>query len=270
MSYKRVIIVDLAALGVRSDNESAQHNSDNDTILTHVLNQSSVFALPALHQLGFFNVYFDDNEEVEIKPKATYGTTRTRSIMNKPCSGLREMFDCSLSYRVSTVFEEAAKQTKSIIISKFVSYLFSQEFSDIHQVGTDQEAFDELDSQLDKVDRGLLFMQLPELQEMAESDDFDEFTDELYVVDRYLEKLMDNLNDDDLLMVLSSRVGDNRSKDGLSTYKILPVMMHDNHFEGQHFTNQPYVCEVGATVLNCLGIQDRVISPKHSLFPCDR
>ncbi|WP_429970467.1 phosphopentomutase [Fructilactobacillus sp. Tb1] len=268
MSYKRVILVDLAALGLRSDNESAQHNSDNDTMLTHVLNQSSDFALPALHKLGFFNIYFNDNEEVNPHIAATFGLTRTRCIVNKPCSGLREMFDCSLSYRVSSVFEETAKKTKSIIISKFVSYLFSQELSDIYQVCTDEEAFAELEHQLGKNDAGFFYMQLPQLQELAENDDFDAFSDELAVVDQHLTNIMNNLRDDDLLMVVSSRVGDNRSRDGFSTYKILPVMMHDNASTCHHFTDEPYVCEVGATVLAAMGLQDAVISPKHSLLPC--
>ncbi|WP_395317751.1 phosphopentomutase [Fructilactobacillus frigidiflavus] len=268
MSYKRVILVDLAALGLRSDNESAQHNSDNDTILTHVLNQSSDFALPALHKLGFFNVFFNDNEEVNPQIAATYGLTRTRCIVNKPCSGLREMFDCSLSYRVSSVFEETAKQTRSIIISKFVSYLFSQELSDIYQVSTDEEAFAELDHQLEKNDAGFFYTQLPQLQELAEADDFDGFSDELAVVDHHLANLMNNLRDDDLLMVVSSRIGDNRSRDGFSTYKILPVMIHDNASTCHHFTDEPYVCEVGATVLAAMGLQDQVVSPKHSLLPC--
>lgn len=268
MSYKRVILVDLAALGLRSDNESAQHNSDNDSMLTHVLNQSSEFALPALHKLGFFNVFFKDNPEANSQIAATYGLTRTRCIVNKPCSGLREMFDCSLSYRVSSVFEETAKQSRSVIISKFVSYLFSQELSDIYQVSTDEEAFAELDHQLGKYDTGFFYTQLPQLQELAESDDFDGFSDELAVVDHHLSNLMNNLRDDDLLMVVSSRIGDNRSRDGFSTYKILPVMMHDNASTCHHFKNQPYVCEVGATVLAAMGLQDQVISPKHSLLPC--
>ncbi len=268
MSYKRVILVDLAALGLRSDNESAQHNSDNDTMLTHVLNQSSDFSLPALHKLGFFNVFFNDNEEIDPHIVATYGLARTRCIVNKPCSGLREMFDCSLSYRVSSVFEETAKHTNSIIISKFVSYLFSQELSDIYQVSTDEEAFSELDHQVEKNDEGFFYTQLPQLQELAQSNDFDAFTDELTVVDHHLSNLMNNLSDDDLLMVVSSRIGDNRTRDGFPTYKILPVMIHDNHSDCHHFKNEPYVCEVGATVLAAMGLQDQVISPKHSLLPC--
>ncbi|USS84832.1 phosphopentomutase [Fructilactobacillus myrtifloralis] len=267
MSYKRVILVDLAALGLRSDNESAQHNSDNDTLLTHVLNQSAESALPTFHKLGLFNVYFDSDEESDNPPIATYGLTRTRSIVNKACSGLREMFDCALSYRVSSVFEEVGKRTNSITISRFVSYLFSQEHSRHIQVGNDQDAFAVLKHQLEKNQAGFFYLQVPSLQTYAQENEFEDFTDALNDVDQYLNQVMEQLHDDDLLMVVSSRVGDNRSKDGFSTYKILPFMLYNQNLKAEHLLDKPFVCEVGGTVLAALGLQQDVISPKHNLLP---
>ncbi|USS87932.1 phosphopentomutase [Fructilactobacillus hinvesii] len=267
MSYKRVILVDLAALGMRSDNESAQHNSDNDTLLTHVLNQSSESALPTFHKLGLFNIYFDRDDDPDLQPIATYGLTRTRSIVNKSCSGLREMFDCSLSYRVSSVFEEVGKHSNSIVISRFMSYLFSQEHTRHLQVGNDQDAFAVLHHQLDKNKAGFFYLQVPSLQTDTEANDFDGFTDALNEVDQQLKGVLEQLHPDDLLMVVSSRVGDNRSKDGFSTYKILPVMIYNENLTPTHIAGKPYVCEVGGTVLAALGLQDLVTSPKHNLLP---
>ncbi|KRN79994.1 hypothetical protein IV52_GL000111 [Fructilactobacillus lindneri DSM 20690 = JCM 11027] len=259
--------MDLAALGLRSNTESAQHNSDKNTMLTHVLKHSSDFALPSLHKLGLFAAYSDADFGTDNIPIATYGLALTRSIVNKPLSGLREMFDCSLSYRVSSVFEEVAKRSETVIISRFLSYLFAQEFCNLFQIGTDEAAFSELDHQLEKVETGFIYAQLPDLQEFDEKDQVNNFMNELSVVDNYLGKLMNNLHDDDLLMVVSSRVGDAQSRDGFSTYKILPAMLYNNQALNHHFQEEPYVCEVGSTVLAALGLQDSVISPKHSLLP---
>ncbi|USS87095.1 phosphopentomutase [Fructilactobacillus cliffordii] len=267
MSYKRVVLVDLASLGMRSDNESAQHNSDNDTLLTHVLNQSSESALPTFHKLGLFNIYFANDDDPDTWPIATYGLARTRSIVNKSCSGLREMFDCSLSYRVSSVFEEVGKQSNSMIISRFMSYLFSQEHTRHLQVGNDHDAFAVLNHQLDKEIPGFFYLQVPSLQNYVQENDFDGFTDALNEVDQYLKQLLERLHSDDLLMVVSSRVGDNQSKDGFSTYKILPFMLYNQNLDPHHVLEKPYVCEVGGTVLAALGLQHLVASPQHNLLP---
>ncbi|EKK20438.1 Phosphopentomutase [Fructilactobacillus florum 8D] len=269
MSDKRVIVVDLAALGLRVNNLSATHNSDNDTLVTHVLNQSSDFALPALHRLGLFNLYataIGTQVGTQVPLVATYGLTRTRSLVNRPVSGLREMFDCSLPYRVTSVFEETARTGKSVIISRMVSYLFSQEFSTLIQVCTNELGFHKLDEQLAENDQGFFYLQLPELQSFGEAGQFSAFLDSLTRVDQALERLMGNLRADDLLLVVSSRIGDSQSQDGFSTYKRLPVMIYDRQqTQGRHFSNEPFVCEVGATVLAALGLQGRVTSPRHSL-----
>ncbi|KID41087.1 hypothetical protein [Fructilactobacillus fructivorans] len=269
MSYKRVIVVDLASLGLRSDNEAEQLNASSDNILSHVLNQSSKSDLPTLRRLGLFNIFFNgDHSSDEVNPVGAYGLVRTNSVVNKPASGLREMFDCAVNSRVSSVFEEVYKaQKSSVIISRFVEYLQVQDFSKRIQVPNNTATFVELNQQLEKMRSGFIYAQVPELQAAAMEGDLDQFSSELKKVDVMLGELMDSLEDDDLLIVTSSRVGDSQTQDGLSTYKILPVMLYDNQSNGKHIEDIDRVSVIGGTVLDGLGILAKVKRPSKSLIP---
>ncbi|KRN12432.1 phosphopentomutase [Fructilactobacillus fructivorans] len=269
VSYKRVIVVDLASLGLRSDNEAEQLNASSDNILSHVLNQSSKSDLPTLRRLGLFNIFFNgDHSSDEVNPVGAYGLVRTNSVVNKPASGLREMFDCAVNSRVSSVFEEVYKaQKSSVIISRFVEYLQVQDFSKRIQVPNNTATFVELNQQLEKMRSGFIYAQVPELQAAAMEGDLDQFSSELKKVDVMLGELMDSLEDDDLLIVTSSRVGDSQTRDGLSTYKILPVMLYDNQSNGKHIEDIDRVSVIGGTVLDGLGILTKVKRPSKSLIP---
>lgn len=228
MANKRMIILDLASLGIGEAPDANRFFSIGADTLGHIASKDLNVA--NLKSLGLGNIRWDNEIDTiaqEVASRGFYGKMVNVIDQNDASAGFREMFDYTTSLRTTSVMDLMAEQKFNVaIISSFANYLEKQDEIHSVQVPNDSKAFVELNSQMDIQDSGLIYCQLPELKQFAHHKDVDGYTQQLSHVDKLLGKLMDNLRENDILIVTSSYASDPSCQRDV-TREYLPIMVYN-------------------------------------------
>ncbi|UQS87107.1 hypothetical protein MOO44_02800 [Nicoliella spurrieriana] len=271
MNFRRIIIIDLASLGMGEASDANRYDSIGADTIGHLDEQfADRLRLPALESLGFGNIRWD-HELTTIPmvehPKGFYGKMHAQVKTSHASSTLREMFDYSEPLRVVSIFNNLARQGFSnVLISRFVNYLESQDVCKQVQCASDDVSFVEVLYNLKKVEEGIIYNQVPELAIAARQNNASAYASRLMVVDKQIQLLMDTMLDTDLLMVTASFAKD-IAIDKPTTREYLPIILYTKHYqEGHSLGIRRTLGDVATTIM------DNFTSPmsksdfKHSLL----
>jgi phosphopentomutase len=228
MTKKRLIILDLASLGIGEAPDANRFSSVGADTLGYVA--SNGLSVSNLAHLGLGNIRWD-NEIPAIptvdKPMAFYGKMVNRVANNGISAGFREMFDYTTGLRTVSVMDLMAEQKLNVsIISSFANYLEKQDAIHSVQVSNDSKAFIELHHQLAVQKTGLIYCQLPCLHQIAQKADVATYVQQLEKIDRKLSEILQVLTDDDMLIITASFAKDCRLP-MVTTREYLPLIVYN-------------------------------------------
>ncbi|MEJ6400119.1 hypothetical protein [Nicoliella lavandulae] len=238
MNFRRIIIIDIASLGMGEAGDANRYHSIGADTIGHLDEQfSEMLKLPTLESLGFGNIRWDHQLQtvpmVE-HPKGFYGKMHARVNASHASSTLREMFDYSEPLRVVSIFNNLARQGFSnVLISRFVNYLETQDVCKQVQCANDDLSFIEVLNHLKKVGEGIIYNQVPELAIAARKHHAKEYASRLMIIDKQIQLLMDTMLDTDLLMITSSFAKD-VDFDQPTTREYLPIILYTKQIEQGH------------------------------------
>ncbi|MHA8138502.1 phosphopentomutase, partial [Lactobacillaceae bacterium Scapto_B20] len=238
MNFRRIIIIDIASLGMGEASDANRYDSIGADTIGHLDEQfGGRLSLPTLESLGFGNIRWD-NELKAVpmvdEPKGFYGKMHAEVEANHASSTLREMFDYEEPLRILSVFNHLAREgLTNVLISRFVNYLENQDVCKQVQCANDDLAFIEVLHNLKKVEEGIVYAQVPELTIAARDQNLDDYAAHLMVVDKQIQLLMDTMLDTDLLVITSSFAKD-VTMDRATTREYLPLILYTNQIETGH------------------------------------
>ena len=261
MDFRRVIVIDLAGLGIGEASDAKRFNSVGADMLGHIARFAGPnFVLPALSRLGLGNIR--SNDPVVGLPPAEdpigyYGKIRLKSQNNATLSGLREMFDYQTDIRTTSVIDSIVGLlgVNSILITNYLSYLSNQNVAQVIPVNSDEAGFNELHQQVIAPNNGLLYFRLLDLQQKALEADGKGCIDGLNVVDQHLSRLMRELYSTDLLMITSTFAND-PTVDVVPTREYLPLIAYmPAKPEGKSLGIRRTLADIGATTAQIFGVE---------------
>ncbi|GAA3191871.1 phosphopentomutase [Lentilactobacillus kefiri] len=261
MNFRRVIVLDLASLGIGESSDANRFDSVGADTLGHIATlEGSNFQLPTLSRLGLGNIRYSDPvvglPPVE-DPIGFFGKIRSKSEENSKLSGLREMFDFQTATRTTSVIDAIVGLlgVHSILISDYQSYLSNQNQAEVIPVNTDDAGFKELHQQVIAPNNGLLYYRTLGLQENAISGNRQGCIDSLKTVDQHLARLMRELYSTDLLIITSTFAND-PALDVTPTREYLPLIAYTSSSpEGKALGIRRTLADVGATIGEIFGLE---------------
>lgn len=210
MTHKRMIILDIASLGIGEAPDANRFNSVGADTLGHVADKG--LSVPNLIDLGLGNIRWD-NELAAVPqndaPRAFFGKMVPNVASYKGSATYREMFDYTTDARTVSVMDLMAEQNMDVsIISSFTNYLEKQDEISTLQVPSDSKAFVELSAKMRTQKDGLIYCQVPEVHILAKARNCFGYAEQLNKVDETIGKIVERLRDTDLLLILSSEAID--------------------------------------------------------------
>lgn len=260
MNFRRVIVLDLASLGVGECSDANRFNSVGADTLGHIAAlDGDDFQLPTLNRLGLGSIRYSD-PVVGLPPGddpiGFFGKIRSKSRDNSTLSGLREMFDFQSPTRTTSVIDSIVGLlgVHSILISNYQSYLSNQNEAEVIPVNTDDAGFEQLHQQVVAPNNGLLYFRTMGLQESNASDDLKGSVDALKLVDQHLARLMRELYSTDLLIITASFANDS-TLDVTPTREYLPLIAYTSSSpEGKALGIRRTLADIGATIGEIFGL----------------
>ncbi|MBW1604844.1 phosphopentomutase [Lactobacillus sp. Sy-1] len=238
MNFRRIIIIDMASLGMGEASDANRYDSIGADTIGHLDEEfADKLRLPTLESLGFGNIRWDH----ELKtipmvdhPKGFFGKMHAQVEASHASSTLREMFDYSEPLRIVSIFNSIARQGFSnVLISRFVNYLENQDVCKQVQCASDDVSFIEVLHHLKKTEEGIIYNQVPGLATSARQGDANDYVSRLMIIDKQIQLLMDTMLDTDLLMITSSFAKDLKINKP-TTREYLPIILYANQFEEGH------------------------------------
>lgn len=215
MNFKRVILLDLASLGIGEANDANRYDSIGADTLRHVIEQAHMpVKLTNLSKLGLGNLFWQnpiDAIPLAEEPDGFFGRIQISSTSNTDGTGIREMFDYQDRSRTASVLDSLPRQHSqqtTVLISYFHSYFANQEAAQLVDIDDDMNAFATLDNQLQRVTNGLMVVRLTDLEKASNSADANQFVNQLNVIDVQIGHVFAQLHDDDLVLITSSYAND--------------------------------------------------------------
>ncbi|MHA8110597.1 alkaline phosphatase family protein [Lactobacillaceae bacterium Melli_B4] len=271
MNFRRVIIIDIASLGIGEASDANRYDSIGADTIGHLDEQfADRLSLPTLESLGFGNIRWDNQLQtvpMVDNPKGFYGKMHAAVEANHASSTLREMFDFAEPLRVVSIFNHLAREGfNNVLISRFVNYLENQDVCKQVQCANDDLAFIEVLHNLKKVEEGIIYAQVPELAIAARNQDADDYVARLMVVDRQIKLLMDTMLDSDLLVITSSFAKDIQFVRA-TTREYLPLILYTNQIETGHSLGiRRTLGDIATTIVDNFTEPDSKNDFKHSLL----
>lgn len=260
MNFRRVIVLDLASLGVGECSDANRFNSVGADTLGHIAAlDGDDFQLPTLNRLGLGNIRYSDlvvGLAPGDDPIGFFGKIRSKSRDNSTLSGLREMFDFQSPTRTTSVIDSIVGLlgVHSILISNYQSYLSNQNEAEVIPVNTDDAGFEQLHQQVVAPNNGLLYFRTMGLQQSNASDDLKGSVDALKLVDQHLARLMRELYSTDLLIITASFANDS-TLDVTPTREYLPLIAYTSSSpEGKALGIRRTLADIGATIGEIFGL----------------
>lgn len=235
MTHKRMIVLDIASLGLGEAPDANRFDSIGADTLGHIADKG--LNVSNLINLGLGNVRWD-NEIKSIPqvdaPRGFFGKMVTTVDSNRGSASFREMFDYTAGVRTASVMDLLAEKQHSVsIISSFAYYWEKQDDISMVQVPDDSKAFIELSAKMRTQKSGLIYCQLPELRHFARMNDSVGYAKQLNVLDETIGKVLERLRDNDLLLITSSYAID-PTRDNRITREYLPlIVFNPNKDEGK-------------------------------------
>lgn len=242
MNFNRVIILDIASLGIGEASDANRYNSVGADTLGHVLAEvDRSVALPNLTQLGLGNIRWQNplpNIPQVDNPHGFFSQMHMAINGNTEFSGLREMFDFQGSDRVDSVFGTLAnaklRNSRVSLISPFTSYIANQRSLDKVAIASDQQAFNALRERIGLDSTGVIYTRLVDCQAAALKRDADRYAAALEHVDRHLGRLMDDMFNSDMLIVTASYAHDFIIGENGPTREYLPMLAYTPQITSGH------------------------------------
>ena len=269
MNFRRVVIVDMASLGIGAARDATKYDSTDADTLGH-LDAQYLLDVPTFQQLGLGNIQ-RSRPLLTIpsisQPHGFYGRLKVMSRSNARDASLREMFDFNQPLRTLSLFNHLARcRYNTVIISRFISYLANQDCCTQIQEADDNTAFKTLVAQLQQMDTGLLYLQVPELPTAAEQKDVQGYAARLAIVDKQVELLMSKLTSTDLLVLTSSFANDPTIHRCQITREYLPLLLYTPGIEvGGSLGTHP-AGDVAITLIDNFGLASSKLSKRHNLL----
>ena len=254
MNFRRIVVVDIASLGIGAAPDATRYHSKRADTLGH-LDAQYLLDVPTLQRLGLGNIQRPQpflTVPPAKRPAGFYGKLRISSVSGTKDASLREMFDFNQPLRTLSVFNHLARcRYRTIIISRFISYLANQDCCIQIQSASDNTGFKKLISHLKRMDTGLMYLQVPELQSMATRKDLQGYAARFAIVDKQLELLMSVMTSTDLLMITSSFANDPADQQRQVTREYLPILMYTPGFKiGHSLGTRATAGDVAATIID--------------------
>ncbi|QBP17711.1 phosphopentomutase [Acetilactobacillus jinshanensis] len=254
MHFRRVIVVDIASLGLGAMPDAKRYHSEKANTLGH-LDEQYLLNVPTLQRLGLGNIR-RHHQFLTIPPAKTplgfYGKLKVRTHSGTKDASLREMFDFNEPLRTLSVFNHLSRcHYRTIIISRFISYLADQDCCLQIQSANDNTGFRKLINNLKQMDTGLIYLQVPELQWVATQKDPQGYAARLSIVDKQIELLMSTLTSTDLLIITSSFANDPSYPERQITREYLPLIMYTPEVSKGHYVGtRKSVGDIAATLID--------------------
>lgn len=270
MNFRRVILLDLASLGIGESSDANQFDSVGADTLRHAIEQADIpIQVPHLESLGLANIFwqnpltqFESNEY----PNGFFGRIQLASKSNTKITGIREMFDYQAPTRTASVLDSIPRQHPKLsttIISYFQSYFASQEAAQLVDIDNDVEAFKLLKDQLKIVDSGLLLVRLQALEQAADDGNANQYIASLNDIDLHIGKLLSSLHHNDLVIITSSYANDFTLKGAQPTREYLPLLTYTpNNVSGHALGIRRTLGDIGKALIDIFSIDE---DPKYQI-----
>ncbi|GLB47263.1 hypothetical protein WR164_12420 [Philodulcilactobacillus myokoensis] len=271
MKFRRVIIIDIASLGLGATADADRFNSTGADTLGH-LDQHfhSTLKLPTLTQLGLGNIRADHpvkSVPAVDHPWGFFGSLINRVQDNTPNAGIREMLDIDMHCRIIGVLNELIRRNFSVtVISPLENYLIDQDWAKQIQASDDDMAYSQLMVQLKTLEQGLIYFQPPVIRRDAYQHQMRGYKANLEVMDKQLGILFEKLDPTDMVIVTSSFAND-PTFDQQYTREKLPLLIYSPAYQnGKSIGDNHYAGDIGKTIID---IFKRHSNTKfaHSLLP---
>ncbi|XIF19462.1 MAG: phosphopentomutase [Acetilactobacillus jinshanensis] len=254
MHFRRIVVIDIASLGIGAAPDAKKYHSEKANTLGH-LDAQYLLDVPTLQRLGLGNIR-RHHQFLTIPPAkhplGFYGKLRVTTRSGAKDASLREMFDFNQPLRTLSVFNHLSRcHYRTIIISRFVSYLADQDCCTQIQSANDNTGFKKLINNLKQMDTGLIYFQVPELQSAAVHKDPQGYAARLSIVDKQIDLLMSVMTSTDLLIVTSSFANDPSYPQQTVTREYLPLIMYTpEDTKGRYVGTRKTAGDVAATIID--------------------
>lgn len=273
MDFQRVIIIDIASLGVGEASDANRYHSVGADTLGHVAQQTSGLTLPTLTKLGLGNSRSDNPIEglpAVKQPLGNYGKIHLEGLGNQPQSGIREMLDYQDGIRVTSVIDPVVKYSddyaRSVMITNYQSYISNQSLADIVAVNKDSLAFQTLHHEIVSPVNGLVYMIVQGLPRAAENGDLKKYLEILEETDQHIAQVINELHRTDLLIITSSFAND-MTVAVSPTREYLPLIVYSPDYESGHSIGIRHsLADIGATIAEVFSLNYSKESVGHSFL----
>ncbi len=272
MDLNRVIVLDLASLGMGEGPDANRFNSVNADTIGHLdASYADRVVVPTLIDLGLGNIRWDNPlahiPEVPAS-RGFYGKMCSQVNSARVNSGLREMFDFNASTRTLSIFDLLARQFNNVsIIASFANYLENQNINNSVQIPDDSKAFIELSNKLVSQHDGLIYCQPPELKNYAKAKDADGYVRQLNWLDGKIQSLCETLEREDLLIITANFANDPTYSAQQLTREYLPLLMYTPSIEHGHSLGIKRSSGViASTILDVFGLYNQKVMDNPSLL----
>ncbi|GAF37426.1 phosphopentomutase [Lentilactobacillus farraginis] len=274
MDFQRIVIIDLASLGIGEASDANRYHSVGADTLGHIAGQAGeMLQLPTLGKLGLGNIRTENPvpglPAVE-KPAGFYGKIHVQSLGNQPQGGIREMLDYQDGIRVTSVIDPLVKGSddyaRSVMITNYQSYISNQNLADIVAVNRDSLAFQTLHHEVVSPFNGLIYMSVQDLPRAAADGDPKAYLEILRDADRHIAQVMSEMKRTDLLVITATFANDLTAAVS-PTREYLPLIIYYPAIEtGRPLGVRHSLADIGATIADMFSLNYDKESIGHSFL----
>lgn len=274
MNFQRVILMDIASLGIGEASDAKDFNAVGADTIGHVAAEvKGTLKLPTLGRLGLGNIRFGhpiNGLPPVDHPLGFYGKIHLQGMGNDPESGTREMLDYQDGTRVTSVIDPIVKfsddYAQSIMITNYQSYIANQNLADIVAVNRDNLAFQTLHHEVNLPVKGFIYIALQNLRQDAENGDREAYLEDLREVDQQIAQTINEMHQTDLLIVTASFAND-MTLAVSPTREYLPLIAYTPiNQDGQSLGIRHSIADIGATIADVFSLDYSIESVGQSFL----
>ncbi|QHB51556.1 phosphopentomutase [Lentilactobacillus hilgardii] len=274
MDFQRVIVIDLASLGIGEASDANRYHSIGTDTLGHVaIRVGNRLKLPTLGRLGLGNIRFGNpvNGLPPVdQPLGFYGKIHLEGLSNSPEGGIREMLDYQDGIRVTSVIDPIVKYSddyaRSIMITDYKSYISNQNLADIVAVNKDSLAFQTLHHEVISPVKGLIYMSVQGLPRAAENGSVDQYLEILRETDQHIAQVINEMSRTDLLIITATFANDMTAAVS-PTREYLPLIAYrPSNEDGRALGIRHSLADIGATIAEAFSLSYSKESVGHSFL----
>ncbi|WP_268913525.1 phosphopentomutase [Lentilactobacillus sp. SPB1-3] len=263
MKIKRVIILDLASMGIGESADANRFDSVGADTLGHLLaDDSTQITVPALTELGLGNIrYQNPISQIPIvdNPFGSYGKIQIAAPNNQVNSGLREMLDYQAEERTTSILDSVvevnAVENTVLVLANYQSYLSNQLRAQNVHVNDDTSVWWALHREAISPRPGLIYARMSTLDQLAHQGKKEEYRNELEMIDQNIQRVMNEMYSTDLLLITSSFANDMQSPLTV-TREYLPLIAYNPGGQpGKSLGIRRSLGDIGATVAELFNVQ---------------